>query len=78
MLFPHRSVSTKRLAELGDVVHAQSMSMPGGCSYVAHVVRVRHRSASESDGGAGSAVETVDSDVSNAFEVLRDRQLYAE
>eukprot|EP00038_Savillea_parva_P028924 m.67783 g.67783 ORF g.67783 m.67783 type:complete len:1010 (+) comp8468_c0_seq2:201-3230(+) len=42
ILFPHRTVTTKRLNQLGDIVYSQSMAMPGGRSYEVNVVRVRH------------------------------------
>lgn len=88
ILFPHRTVTSKRLNEIGDIVHAQRMAMPGGRSYEVNVVKIRRTpgAASTDDAGAATAPPTasakrseeVDSAVVNALEVLRDKRLYDE
>ena len=51
VLFPHRYVTTTRVASLGEAVHSISMSMPGGCSYEAVVVRTHQGNADQGNAG---------------------------
>lgn len=68
ILYPHRAVTSKKLSELGEVVHTQSMSMPGGRSYEVNVVKIHHKS--------GDGNSKADVDVQHGLEVLQDKQLY--
>eukprot|EP00039_Didymoeca_costata_P013910 m.218001 g.218001 ORF g.218001 m.218001 type:complete len:749 (+) comp15897_c0_seq4:426-2672(+) len=69
VLYPHRAVTTKRLQQLGDIVHTQSMFMPGGNSYEANVIKVSH---------GDNTMDNIDRDVGHALEVLKDPFLYNE
>lgn len=42
IIYPHRAASKQRLAKLGEILHSQQMSMPGGSSYEVVVVKVDH------------------------------------
>eukprot|EP00045_Choanoeca_perplexa_P014204 m.165793 g.165793 ORF g.165793 m.165793 type:complete len:768 (+) comp16605_c0_seq2:52-2355(+) len=68
IIYPHREASHATLSRMGKVVKHMSMSMPGGRSYEALIVKIDH---SDTD-----LIEHTDQDVANALEVLESPRLY--